>query len=90
MYTRRIYSNLVVNKVLIQNCACISLMFQIELYNSVVDKEGTDSERQAMEAYKAAREESDRPAKVAGQVSVSSALIDKVNSQTDLHSSLCS
>ncbi|KAK4788890.1 hypothetical protein SAY86_020209 [Trapa natans] len=54
---------------------------EIELYNSVVDKEGTDGERQAMEAYKAAREESDRPAKVAEeQDSVSSALIYKVDS----------
>lgn len=65
-------------------------MFQIELYNSIVDREGTDSERQAMEAYKAAREESDGPAEVAEQDSVSSALIDKVNSGTALRSSLCS
>ncbi|OWM84774.1 mitochondrial proton/calcium exchanger protein-like isoform X2 [Punica granatum] len=52
---------------------------EIELYNSIVDKEGTDSQRQAIKAYIAARGESDKPAEVSEQDAVSSALIDKVD-----------
>ncbi|KAL5851090.1 hypothetical protein ACOSQ3_006208 [Xanthoceras sorbifolium] len=51
---------------------------EIELYNSMVEKEGTDGEKDAMKAYRAARDESDHDAEVAeGQVS--SALVDKVD-----------
>lgn len=45
----------------------------------MVDKEGIDTKKQAMEAYIAAREvESDETSKVAEHDVVSSALIDKV------------
>ncbi|XP_030528002.2 mitochondrial proton/calcium exchanger protein [Rhodamnia argentea] len=52
---------------------------EIGLYNSIVDKEGTDGEKDAMRVYKAAREESDHMDGVAEQDTVSSALIDKVD-----------
>ncbi|KAF8032353.1 hypothetical protein BT93_D1313 [Corymbia citriodora subsp. variegata] len=52
---------------------------EIGLYNSIVDKEGTDSEKDAMRVYKAARGENDQMDEVAEQDSVSSALIDKVD-----------
>lgn len=52
---------------------------EIELYNSMVEKEGTDGEKEAMEAYRAARDESDHAAKVAVGDEVSSALIDRVD-----------
>lgn len=44
----------------------------------MVEKEGTDGEKEAMEAYRAARDESDHAAKVAVGDEVSSALIDRV------------
>ncbi|XP_034685889.1 mitochondrial proton/calcium exchanger protein-like [Vitis riparia] len=52
---------------------------EIELYNSMVEKEGTDGEKEAMEAYRAARDESDHAAKVEVGDEVSSALIDRVD-----------
>jgi LETM1 and EF-hand domain-containing protein 1 len=51
---------------------------QINLYNSMLEKEGTEGEEEAKKAYKAAREESDDAAEVAAEEQVSSALIDKV------------
>ena len=51
---------------------------QIELYNSMVEKEGTDGEKEAIKAYKAAREESDNSSEVSENEEVSSVLIDKV------------
>jgi LETM1 and EF-hand domain-containing protein 1 len=51
---------------------------QINLYNSMLEKEGTEGEEEAKKAYKAAREESDDAAEVAAEEKVSSALIDKV------------
>ncbi|CAH9067310.1 unnamed protein product [Cuscuta europaea] len=53
---------------------------EIELYNSMVGKEGTDNEVDVMKAYKAAREESDPVSEVTAQDAVSSALVDKVDS----------
>ncbi|KAI9196421.1 hypothetical protein LWI28_023789 [Acer negundo] len=52
---------------------------EIELYNSMVEKEGTDDEKDAMKAYRAARDESDHYAEVAEGDEVSSALVDKVD-----------
>ena len=51
---------------------------QINLYNSMLEREGTEGEEEAKKAYKAAREESDDTAEVAAEEKVSSALIDKV------------
>ncbi|XP_047317004.1 mitochondrial proton/calcium exchanger protein-like [Impatiens glandulifera] len=50
---------------------------EIELYNSVVEKDSTDSEKENVKAYKAAREEINETSE--GD-EVSSALIDKVDS----------
>ncbi|KAK4421972.1 Mitochondrial proton/calcium exchanger protein [Sesamum alatum] len=52
---------------------------EIEFYNSMVDKDGTDSELEAMKAYKAARDESEDGAEVPKRDMVSSALIDRVD-----------
>ncbi|VFQ75572.1 unnamed protein product [Cuscuta campestris] len=52
---------------------------EIELYNSMVDKEGTVSEVDAMNAYKAAREESNQMSEVTAHDDVSSALVEKVD-----------
>jgi len=52
---------------------------EIGLYNSVVEKEGTDGEEEAKKAYKAAREDSDHAAETAADQKVSSALIDRVD-----------
>lgn len=52
---------------------------EINLYNSMLEKEGTEGEEEAKKAYKAAREESDDAAEVAAEEKVSSALIDKVD-----------
>ncbi|MQL70389.1 hypothetical protein Taro_002716 [Colocasia esculenta] len=52
---------------------------EIELYNSMLEKEGTDGEEEAKKAYRAAREESDHAAEVAAGHKVSSALIDRVD-----------
>lgn len=51
---------------------------QVELYNSIVEKEGTDGEEEARKAYKAAREDSGRADEQAAGDKVSSALIDRV------------
>lgn len=51
---------------------------QIELYNKMLAKEGTDGEEEARRAYKAAREESDHAAEAAVGEKVSSALTDRV------------
>lgn len=53
--------------------------FQIELYNSMVEKEGMDGEKDAMKAYIAAREESENDKEVAEGDEVSSALIERVS-----------
>ncbi|KAM7460863.1 hypothetical protein LguiA_028984 [Lonicera macranthoides] len=52
---------------------------EIELYNSMVDKEGTDGEAEAMKAYRAAREETEDSAEVEVGDKVSSALVDRVD-----------
>ncbi|CAM0955647.1 unnamed protein product [Alopecurus aequalis] len=52
---------------------------EINLYNSMLEREGTEGEEEAKKAYKAAREESDDSAEVAAEEKVSSALIDKVD-----------
>ncbi|XP_044466664.1 mitochondrial proton/calcium exchanger protein-like [Mangifera indica] len=52
---------------------------EIELYNSMVDKEGTDSAKDAIKAYKAAREETDHSDEVAERDEVSSVLREKVD-----------
>ncbi|XP_021752802.1 mitochondrial proton/calcium exchanger protein-like [Chenopodium quinoa] len=52
---------------------------EIDLYNTMVEKEGTDGEADALKAYKAAREESDHAAEVAVRDKASSALIDQVD-----------
>ncbi|CAI9090781.1 OLC1v1025626C1 [Oldenlandia corymbosa var. corymbosa] len=53
---------------------------EIELYNSMVEKEGTDGEEAAKKAYKAAREDSDHAVEKALGDEVSSALRDRVDS----------
>eukprot|EP00262_Sarcandra_glabra_P008301 TRINITY_DN2167_c0_g2_i1.p1 TRINITY_DN2167_c0_g2~~TRINITY_DN2167_c0_g2_i1.p1 ORF type:complete len:704 (+),score=180.15 TRINITY_DN2167_c0_g2_i1:209-2113(+) len=52
---------------------------EIELYNSMVEKEGTEGEEQAKKAYRAAREESDHAAEMAVGNKVSAALTDRVD-----------
>nr|GMD85371.1 mitochondrial proton/calcium exchanger protein-like isoform X1 [Ipomoea batatas] len=52
---------------------------EIELYNSMVDKEGTDREVDARKAYKAAHGENDQMSEVTAHDVVSSALVDKVD-----------
>ncbi|KAJ1263174.1 hypothetical protein BS78_09G163700 [Paspalum vaginatum] len=52
---------------------------EIELYNSMLEKEGTEGEEEAKKAYIAAREEPDHDADVAAEEKVSSALIEKVD-----------
>lgn len=52
---------------------------EVELYNSMVEKEGTEDEEEAKKAYKAAREHSDHTAQKAIGDKVSSALIDRVD-----------
>ena len=44
----------------------------------MVEKEGTDGEKDAMKAYRAARDKSDHDAEVAEGDEVSSAFVDKV------------
>lgn len=53
---------------------------EIELYNSMVEKEGTDSEEEAKKAYRAAMQESDHAVEIAIGDKVSSALIERVDS----------
>ncbi|XP_065874120.1 uncharacterized protein [Euphorbia lathyris] len=52
---------------------------EIDLYNSVVDKEGTEDVKDAKKAYKAAREESEQAIEVPVADKVSSKLIDRVD-----------
>eukprot|EP00258_Populus_trichocarpa_P047263 XP_024463282.1 mitochondrial proton/calcium exchanger protein isoform X3 [Populus trichocarpa] len=52
---------------------------EIDLYNNMVDKEGTEGEEEAKKAYKAAREESDQAAETAISDKISSALINRVD-----------
>ncbi|CAN6228687.1 unnamed protein product [Urochloa humidicola] len=52
---------------------------EIELYNNMLAKEGTDDEEEARRAYRAAREKSDHAAEAAAGGKVSSALIDRVD-----------
>ncbi|KAL6504131.1 hypothetical protein OROGR_026054 [Orobanche gracilis] len=52
---------------------------EIELYNSMVDKDAIDGEVEAMKAYKAARDESEDGAELSEHNMVSSALRDKVD-----------
>ncbi|CAL8169141.1 unnamed protein product [Prunus armeniaca] len=52
---------------------------EIELYNGMVEKEGTDGAKDALKAYKVAHDESDSTSVEAEGDEVSSALIDKVD-----------
>lgn len=52
---------------------------EIDLYNSVVEKEGTENEEAAKQAYRAAREDSDHAVEMAIKDKVSSSLIDRVD-----------
>lgn len=52
---------------------------EIELYNTMVEKEGTEDEEEARRAYRVAREEADHAAEVVAGEKVSSALIEKVD-----------
>ncbi|KAH8501275.1 hypothetical protein H0E87_016187 [Populus deltoides] len=52
---------------------------EIDLYNNMVDKEGTEGEEEAKKAYRAAREESDHAAETAISDKISSALINRVD-----------
>ncbi|KAF5733947.1 LETM1 and EF-hand domain-containing protein 1 [Tripterygium wilfordii] len=52
---------------------------EIELYNGMIEKEGTDGKTEALKAYIAAREEDDHAAEVAERDTVSSALREKVD-----------
>ncbi|VYS50091.1 unnamed protein product [Arabidopsis thaliana] len=51
---------------------------EVDLYNSMVEKGGTDDEEDARKAYLAAREDSDRSAQKAIADKTSSALLDRV------------
>ena len=55
-----------------------SYHFQIGLYNSMVEKDGTKCEENAKKAYKAARMDSDLTAEKTIDDKVSSALTDRV------------
>lgn len=57
------------------------LMLQVDLYNSMVEKGGTDDEEEARKAYLAAREDSDRSAQKAIADKTSSALLDRVTTK---------
>ncbi|RHN47140.1 putative EF-hand domain pair, letm1 ribosome-binding domain-containing protein [Medicago truncatula] len=52
---------------------------EMELYNSMVRKEGGEGEQEAKKAYRAARKDSDGALEVAISDKVSSALVDKVD-----------
>ncbi|MCH86198.1 LETM1 and EF-hand domain-containing protein 1 mitochondrial-like, partial [Trifolium medium] len=51
----------------------------MELYNSMVGKEGTEGEQEAKKAYRAARKDSDGALEAVINDKVSSALVDKVD-----------
>ncbi|MFS7957316.1 putative EF-hand domain, letm1 ribosome-binding domain-containing protein [Helianthus anomalus] len=52
---------------------------EIELYNSMVEKEGTDGEEESKKAYRAARTNTDHSAEMAIGHKLSSSLIEKVD-----------
>ncbi|KAM7278209.1 hypothetical protein ACFE04_005343 [Oxalis oulophora] len=52
---------------------------EIEFYNSIVDKEGIDGEKDALKAYKAALTENDQTAEETESNEVSSALVERVD-----------
>ncbi|KAK8556103.1 hypothetical protein V6N13_070172 [Hibiscus sabdariffa] len=52
---------------------------EIEFYNSMVEKKGADGEKDAVKAYRAARQEIDRSSAVSKSAKVSSVLIEKVD-----------
>ncbi|KAI3809340.1 hypothetical protein L1987_25312 [Smallanthus sonchifolius] len=52
---------------------------EIELYNSMVEKEGTESEEESKKAYRAARTNTDHAAEVAIGHKLSASLIEKVD-----------
>ncbi|KAF5799192.1 putative EF-hand domain, letm1 ribosome-binding domain-containing protein [Helianthus annuus] len=52
---------------------------EIELYNSMVEKEGTDGEEESKKAYRAARTNTDHAAEMAIGHKLSSSLIEKVD-----------
>ncbi|KAM7280554.1 hypothetical protein ACFE04_007688 [Oxalis oulophora] len=54
-------------------------MRHIEFYNSIVDKEGIDGEKDALKAYKAALTENDQTAEETESNEVSSALVERVD-----------
>lgn len=54
-------------------------LFQIDLYNKMVEKKGMEGEAEAKKAYRAAREDSDHAAEMAVGGKVSSALINRVS-----------
>lgn len=53
-------------------------VWQIELYNRMVEKEGTETEEAAKNAYRAAREEGNDTEEKTVDAKVSSALINRV------------
>ncbi|KAF9612677.1 hypothetical protein IFM89_003152 [Coptis chinensis] len=52
---------------------------EIKLYNSMVEKEGTEGEEEAKKAYRAASEDKDDAAETTADDKISSALIDRVD-----------
>lgn len=60
----------------------IKFILQVDLYNSMVEKGGTDDEEEARKAYLAAREDSDRSAQKAIADKTSSALLDRVTTKS--------
>ncbi|CAH9104543.1 unnamed protein product [Cuscuta europaea] len=63
----------------LQSKRCAKSSIKIDLYNSVVNKEGTEGEEEIKKAYRAAREDIDDTTETAVDDKVSSALIDKVD-----------
>ena len=59
-------------------------VLQIELYNRMVEKEGTETEEAAKKAYRAAREESNDTEEKTVDANVSSALINRVRTSVSL------
>lgn len=59
-------------------------IWQIELYNKMVEEEGTETEEAAKKAYRAAREESNDTEEKTVDAKVSSALINRVRSSFSL------
>lgn len=59
-------------------------VLQIELYNRMVEKEGTETEEAAKKAYRAAREESNDTEEKTVDAKISSALINRVRTSVFL------